>query len=228
MPYDIQSAMLERQQTPKLSADAILPPPDAGVRRIPRTEKIIAIGSSTGGTQALEVVLPCLSVACPGIVIVQHMPERFTSQLAKRLDGLSKIEVLEAAPGMRIQAGRALIAPGGRHMLLRRQGGFYYVDILDGPMVARHRPSVDVLFRSTACSAGANAIGLILTGMGDDGARGMKEMHDCGALTLAQDEATSVVYGMPKEAWRLGGVHEVLPLPQIADRLSRSAQSLSA
>jgi two-component system chemotaxis response regulator CheB len=170
------------------------------------TDKVVAIGASTGGTQALESVLVALPRVCPGIVIVQHMPEKFTAAFASRLDGVCQIEVREARNGDRVLPGRALIAPGGRHMQLKRSGAQYHVDVIDGPPVNRHRPSVDVLFRSVARCAGGNALGVIMTGMGDDGARGMKEMFDAGATTLAQDEASCVVYGMPKEAVKLGGV----------------------
>lgn len=195
---------------PKLTADAILAPVSHALSQT--TETIVAIGTSTGGTQALEVVLTALPRVCPGIVIVQHMPEKFTEAFAKRLDSLCEIDVAEARSGDRVVAGRALIAPGGHHMLLKRSGAQYVVDIVDGPPVSRHRPSVDVLFRSTAKYAGANAMGIIMTGMGDDGARGLKEMHDAGARTVAQDEASCVVYGMPKEAVKLGAVDRVLPL----------------
>jgi two-component system chemotaxis response regulator CheB len=191
------------------------PPPRLGMDAIPAgpvmamaetTDKVVAIGASTGGTQALESVLVALPRVCPGIVIVQHMPEKFTAAFASRLDGVCQIEVREARNGDRVLPGRALIAPGGRHMQLKRSGAQYHVDVIDGPPVNRHRPSVDVLFRSVARCAGGNALGVIMTGMGDDGARGMKEMFDAGATTLAQDEASCVVYGMPKEAVKLGGV----------------------
>jgi two-component system, chemotaxis family, protein-glutamate methylesterase/glutaminase len=151
----------------------------------------------------------------PGIVIVQHMPEKFTAAFASRLDSVCEMEVREAQNGDRVIPGRALIAPGGRHMQLRRSGAQYYVDIVDGPPVNRHRPSVDVLFRSVAKAAGRNALGIILTGMGDDGARGLREMHDDGARTIAQDEASSVVYGMPKEAVKLGAVDDILDLNEV-------------
>jgi len=179
------------------------------------TDQVIAIGTSTGGTQALEAVLTRLPSTCQGIVIVQHMPERFTALFAERLNGLCPIEVREARNGDRVIPGRALIAPGGRHMMLRRNGAQYVVEVTDGPLVNRHKPSVDMLFRSVAKCAGANALGIIMTGMGDDGARGMKEMHDTGAKTIAQDEASCVVFGMPKEAIRHGAVDQILPLEQI-------------
>lgn len=183
------------------------------------TEGVIAIGTSTGGTQALEVVLRAMPRIAPCIVIVQHMPEKFTASFAARLNSLCDIEVFEARDGQRVVPGRALIAPGGKHMRLQRSGAQYHVEVFDGPVVNRHRPSVDVLFRSVAKCAGSNALGVIMTGMGDDGARGLKEMHDAGARTIAQDEDTCVVYGMPKEAVKLGAVDRSLPLPQIAAAL---------
>jgi two-component system chemotaxis response regulator CheB len=196
----------------KLTADAILPAA-SDARALPRTtERVVAIGTSTGGTVALEDVLTRLPRVTPGIVIVQHMPEKFTAAFADRLNGLCQIEVREARHGDRVLPGRALIAPGGRHMLLRRDGAHYHVDVIDGPLVNRHRPSVDVLFRSVARHAGANALGIIMTGMGDDGAAGLLEMRKAGARTVAQDEDSCVVYGMPKEAVRRGGVEKSVPL----------------
>lgn len=180
------------------------------------TERIVAIGTSTGGTVALEQVLSALPRVAPGLVIVQHMPAMFTAQFAARLNGICEITVEEAKDGQRVLPGLALVAPGGKHMALKRSGAYYQVEIKDGPPVNRHKPSVDVLFRSVAQFAGRNAMGVIMTGMGDDGARGLREMHDSGAYTLAQDEATSVVYGMPCEAVKHGGVDRVLPLPAIA------------
>ncbi len=197
---------------PKLSADAILA---SGTAMAQTTETVVAIGTSTGGTQALEAVLRALPRVCPGIVVVQHMPEKFTGAFAQRLDTVCEVEVREARQGDRVVPGRVLIAPGGRHMLLKRSGAQYVVDVVDGPPVSRHRPSVDVLFRSVARFAGRNAVGIIMTGMGDDGARGLKELHDTGAWTVAQDEATCVVYGMPKEAVKLGAVDRILPLQEI-------------
>ena len=179
------------------------------------TDRIIVIGTSTGGTQALEYLFIQLPPSAPAIVVVQHMPEHFTAAFAKRLDGICQVTVKEAAQNDLALPGRVLIAPGGKHMLLQRSGAQYRVDVKDGPLISRHRPSVDVLFRSSAQSAGANAVGIILTGMGDDGALGMKEMHNAGALTIAQDEASCVVYGMPKEAIKLGGVDGILPLSAI-------------
>ncbi|AVS82123.1 chemotaxis response regulator protein-glutamate methylesterase [Paracidovorax avenae] len=198
----------------KNTADAILPP-GAGRAMAQTTERVVAIGTSTGGTQALEEVLTALPRVCPGIVIVQHMPEKFTAAFASRLDGLCRIAVKEAENNDRVVPGRALIAPGGKHMLLRRSGAQYHVEVLDGPLVNRHRPSVDVLFRSVAKCAGANAHGIIMTGMGDDGAAGLLEMHQAGARTTAQDEESCVVFGMPKEAIKRGGVDKVLPLSAI-------------
>jgi len=185
------------------------------VSQVRLTETIVAIGASTGGTQALERVLHQLPALSPGIVVVQHMPETFTAAFAERLNRVCRIEVREARSGDRVVPGRALIAPGGHHMVLRRSGAQYHVDIVDAPPVNRHRPSVDVLFRSTAREAGRNALGIIMTGMGADGAQGLKAMRDGGARTLAQDEASCVVFGMPKEAIRLGGVDEILPLDGI-------------
>ena len=203
---------------PKLSADAILSATTHAM--LETTERVVAIGTSTGGTQALEVVLTALPQVCPGIVIVQHMPEKFTGAFAERLNSLCKIEVREAKTGDRVLPGRALIAPGGRHMLLKRNGSQYHVDIVDGPPVSRHRPSVDVLFRSVAKCAGKNALGIIMTGMGDDGAVGLLEMRNEGALTIGQDEQSCVVYGMPKEAVKRGAVIKTLPLSGIAGAIA--------
>ena len=179
------------------------------------TDKVIAMGASTGGTEALRAVLENLPGDCPGIVIVQHMPEMFTKQFAERLDSLSTITVKEAKDGDSVLKGQALVCPGNKHMLLKRSGARYYVQLKDGPLVNRHRPAVDVLFRSTAKYAGKNAIGVILTGMGNDGAKGMLEMKEAGAINIAQDEATSVVFGMPKEAIKAGGVDYTLPLEKV-------------
>ena len=200
----------------KHTADVILPPTPATSAMIQTTERVVAIGTSTGGTQALECVLEALPRVCPGIVVVQHMPEKFTAAFAARLNGLCQITVKEAQHNDRVVMGQALIAPGGKHMLLRRTGAQYFVDVIDGPLVNRHRPSVDVLFRSVAKCAGANALGVIMTGMGDDGAAGLLEMHRAGARTVAQDEQTCVVYGMPKEAVKRGAVDKSLPLQSIA------------
>lgn len=199
----------------KHTADVIMPVCEPGGAMTQTTERVVALGTSTGGTQALEDVLTALPRVCPGIVIVQHMPEKFTAEFAKRLDRLCQIAVREAQNGDRVVPGRALIAPGGRHMLLRRTGAQYCVEVMDGPLVNRHRPSVDVLFRSVAKCAGANALGVIMTGMGDDGAAGLLEMRQCGARTVAQDEASCVVFGMPKEAIKRGGAEKTLPLQAI-------------
>lgn len=209
-----------RRITPKLSADSVLEEP-RGRAMIRTTDQVMVIGASTGGTEAVRFVLEALPQDALGIVVVQHMPEGFTRSFAQRLDTLCRITVREAADGDSVLRGHALIAPGNQHTLLKRSGARYYVEVRGGPLVSRHRPSVDVLFRSAARYAGKNAIGVILTGMGDDGATGMKEMHEAGARTIAQDEATSVVYGMPKEALERGGVDRVLPLPRIATELLR-------
>ena len=203
------------QVADKLNADVILSAGDSRTAMIQTTERVAALGTSTGGTQALELVLRGLPRVCPGIVIVQHMPEKFTAEFARRLDGLCQIQVKEAQNNDRVLPGRALIAPGGKHMLLRRTGAQYFVEVTDGPLVNRHRPSVDVLFRSVSKSAGANALGVIMTGMGDDGAAGLLEMRKCGARTVAQDEESCVVYGMPKEAVKRGAVEKTLPLSAI-------------
>ena len=210
---------------PKLNADAILAAP-GNHAMAQTTERIVAIGTSTGGTQALEVVLKGLPRTAPGIVVVQHMPEKFTAMFAERLDSLCALEVREACDGDRVLPGRALIAPGGRHMMLKRSGAQYYVEVADGPLVNRHKPSVDVLFRSVAKYAGKNALGIIMTGMGDDGARGMSEMKQAKAFNLAQDEESCVVFGMPQEAIKHGGVDKVLPLDRLADEVMRVYRSV--
>ena len=195
------------------------------------TDRVIAIGLSTGGVQSLEVVLRQLPRTLPGIVVVQHMPEKFTAAFAARLNNLCALEVSEAQHGDRVISGRVLIAPGGRHMRLKRSGAQYIVDVTDGPLINHHRPSVDVLFKSVAQWAGRNAIGVIMTGMGDDGARGLREMHDAGATTAAQDEASCVVFGMPREAIRLGATDSVVPLsgiaPWLLETASRPARQLA-
>lgn len=197
----------------KLTADVILS--GASSAMIETTEKVVVIGSSTGGTEALKALLEQFPADSPGIVIVQHMPELFTRAFANRLDSLCAITVKEAETNDSVIRGRALIAPGNHHLLLKRSGARYFVEIKDGPLVCRHRPSVDVLFRSAARYAGQNAVGVILTGMGDDGSRGMLEMKQVGAKTIAQDEATCIVFGMPKEAIKLGAVDKILPLQNI-------------
>ncbi|WQG57827.1 chemotaxis response regulator protein-glutamate methylesterase [Pseudomonas sp. RTB3] len=198
----------------KLSADAILPAAN-GHAMAQTTERIVAIGTSTGGTQALEAVLTALPRVCPGMVIVQHMPEKFTASFAERLNSVCQIEVREARNNDRILPGLALIAPGGKHLMVTRSGAYYHAQVIDGPLVNRHRPSVDVLFRSVARFAGKNATGIIMTGMGDDGARGLKEMLDAGAATVAQDEASCVVFGMPKEAIKLNAAQRIMALQDI-------------
>jgi two-component system, chemotaxis family, protein-glutamate methylesterase/glutaminase len=199
---------------PKLTADAILSRATGAM--LETTEKVVVIGASTGGTEALRELLEVLPADAPGIVIVQHMPEVFTRAFANRLDGLCQISVKEAESNDSVLRGRALIAPGNHHVLLKRSGARYYVDLKEGPLVCRHRPSVDVLFRSAARYAGRNAVAVIMTGMGDDGARGMLEMKEAGATTIAQDEATSIVFGMPNEAIKRGAVDSILPLQSIA------------
>jgi len=197
----------------KNTADVILSPAERAMTRT--TEHVVAIGCSTGGTQALQEVLTALPAVCPAVVIVQHMPPSFTAAFAQRLNGLCRIEVKEAANNDRVVPGSALIAPGGKHLLLQRSGAQYYVEVRDGPPVSRHCPSVDVLFRSVAKVAGPNALGVIMTGMGDDGARGLKEMRDAGAHTIAQDEQSCVVFGMPKEAIRMDAVDRILSLHEL-------------
>ena len=199
----------------KLTADVIMPPPVAARALVRTTEQVVCIGASTGGTESLREVLTALAPDSPGIVIVQHMPERFTAAFAKRLDGLCRVDVKEAEHGDQVIPGRALIAPGNRHMLLQRSGARYHVALKDGPLVSRHRPSVDVLFRSAAQYAGANALGIIMTGMGDDGAKGLLEMKKAGASTVAQNEESCVVFGMPKEAIALGAADRIVPLSAI-------------
>ncbi len=213
------SAPVVRPVERKLTADVMLPPPAKAM--VQTTERVVAVGASTGGTEALRVFLEALPGDCSGIVIVQHMPEGFTRAFAERLNGICRIRIKEAEDGDTVLRGQALIAPGNRHTLLKRSGARYYVEVKDGPLVCRHRPSVDVLFRSTARYAGKNAIGVIMTGMGDDGARGMLEMKEAGAYTIAQDEKSCVVFGMPKEAIALGGVDKVLPLERIAPEVLR-------
>ncbi len=205
--------------TPKLTADAIIAKGSASRAMVETTEKCVVVGASTGGTEALSHFLQSLPIDCPPVAIVQHMPEHFTAAFAKRLNTTCEVAVKEARTGDTMLRGQALIAPGNHHMLLKRSGARYQVEVKEGPLVKRHRPSVDVLFRSAARYAGANALGIIMTGMGDDGAQGMKELHDAGAWTIAQDEATCVVFGMPHEAIKLGGVREVLPLQQLATKM---------
>ena len=207
---------------PKLGAEAVVPRRERVIRET--THKVVVVGASTGGTEALRELLEAMPPDAPGIAIVQHMPEVFTAQFARRLNDTCRIEVKEAESNDRLVSGRALIAPGNRHLVVRRSGALYFVDVVDGPPVSLHRPSVNVLFRSAAQAAGPNAVGVILTGMGDDGADGLAELHKAGARTIAQDEATCVVFGMPKEAIARGGVDEVLPLPRIAPQVLKWAR----
>jgi two-component system chemotaxis response regulator CheB len=202
----------------KLTADVILEPPTSKAM-IRTTEKVVVVGASTGGTETLRVFLESLPEDALGVVIVQHMPEHFTAAFAKRLDGMCRISVKEAADDDTVVRGRALIAPGNFHTLLKRSGTRYYVEVKNGPLVCRHRPSVNVLFRSAARYAGKNAIGILMTGMGDDGAKGLLEIREGGGYTIAQDEKSCVVYGMPKEAVKLGAVSKVLPLEEISQEI---------
>jgi len=215
--------LIRREVQPKLSADVVLPRA-AGPSHIDTTEKIIVVGASTGGTEALKVFLESMPIDAPGIVIVQHMPENFTKAFAQRLNGICDMEIKEAADNDSVIRGRALIAPGNKHCLIKRSGARYFVEVKDGPLVCRHRPSVDVLFRSASRFVGKNAVGIIMTGMGDDGARGMKEMKEIGAYNIAQDEKSCVVFGMPNEAIKRGGVDLVVPLEQIAAAALKAAK----
>jgi two-component system chemotaxis response regulator CheB len=203
--------------------DAVVPPKPLRVVIRETTHKVVVVGASTGGTEALRDLLEALPPDAPGFAVVQHMPEVFTQQFARRLDQVCRVEVKEAEDGDRLVPGRVLVAPGNRHLVVRRSGALYVAHVLDGPPVSLHRPSVDVLFRSAAQAAGPNAVGVILTGMGDDGAEGMAELKRAGARTIAQDEATSVVFGMPREAIARGCVDDVLPLPRIAAAVLRWA-----
>lgn len=212
----------QRAISKKYTADAVLSRTrTSGVLKT--TEQVIAVGASTGGTEALRLFLQALPLDAPGVVVVQHMPEHFTAAFAKRLDGICRVSIKEAEDGDTVIPGRALIAPGNRHMLLKRSGARYYIELKDGPLVCRHRPSVDVLFRSASRYAGQNAIGVIMTGMGDDGSRGMLEMKEAGATNFAQDEETCVVFGMPKEAIKLNAVDKVLPLESLAPAVLNAA-----
>jgi len=208
-----------RIPTSKLNADSVIPASVSNLAMAETSQKIISIGTSTGGTQALEYILSILPRTAPGIIVVQHMPEKFTAQFARRLNEISEVTIKEAEHNDRVLPGHVLIAPGGKHMILKRMGAQYCVGIKDGPLVNRHRPSVDVLFRSVAQAAGKNALGVIMTGMGDDGALGMKEMHDAGSRTIAQDEDTCIVYGMPKEAIKHGGVDDIVPLQDVPKKI---------
>lgn len=204
-----------RKIEPKHSADVVIPKM-SGKSMIRTTEKVVAVGASTGGTEAIRVFLESMPHDAPGIIIVQHMPENFTAAFARRLDSICDVTVLEASNNDTVLRGRALIAPGNQHLLLKRSGARYFVELRDGQLVNRHRPSVDVLFRSAARYGGKNAIGVIMTGMGDDGARGLLEMKVAGAYTIAQDEKSSVVFGMPAEAVKLGATEKILSLEKIA------------
>lgn len=208
-----------RNVSAKLDADVILAKASSK-SMVQTTETVVAVGASTGGTEALRVFVEMLPGDFPGVVIVQHMPEHFTTSFAERLDSLSNMTVKEAVDGDTVMPGRVLLAPGNKHMLLQRSGARYYVQVKGGPLVSRHRPSVDVLFRSAARYAGKNAVGVIMTGMGDDGAKGMLEMKGAGASTIAQDEKSCVVFGMPKVAIELGGVDKVVPLENIAQTVA--------
>jgi len=226
----LQAGARMKEPEPKHSADVIMPAFRAGAMA-KTTEKVICIGASTGGTESLRQVLETLPLDAPGIVIVQHMPEKFTAAFARRLNSLCQVDVKEAEDGDAVLRGHVLIAPGNRHMLLKRSGSRYFVAVKDGPLVSRHRPSVDVLFRSAAFAAGANAVGVIMTGMGDDGAKGLLEMHQSGAVTIAQDEESCVVFGMPREAIALGAADKVVSLDDIPAnilRLGLSANSVRA
>lgn len=213
-PQRIKPDVVSRQ--PKLSADAIIAKKRSSLSLLETTDKVVAVGASTGGTEALKQFLKALPIDSPGVVIVQHMPEVFTQQFAKRLNAECDVHVKEAEHGDAVLRGHVLIAPGSHHMLLKRNGAKYFVQLKDGPLVNRHRPSVDVLFRSVARYAGVNAIAIIMTGMGDDGAKGLLEIKNENGYTIAQDEATCVVFGMPKEAIKLGAHHEILPLQKVA------------
>lgn len=216
----IRKITSHKQVAPKLTADAVLPKPK-NKAMLKTTEKVVAVGASTGGTEALRVLFEALPPDAPGMVVVQHMPENFTRAFAQRLDGICQVSIKEAANNDTVLRGQVLIAPGNHHMLLKRSGARYYVEVKFGPLVSRHRPSVDVLFRSAARYAGKNAIGVIMTGMGDDGAKGLLEMKQAGAYTMAQDEASSIVFGMPHEAIKLNAVDKVLALPAIAGAVLR-------
>ncbi len=220
----IRAAAKARVEKPLQSSPSRVPPPQGQLTDRKMTNAILAIGASTGGTQAIQAVLQAMPRNAPGTVIVQHMPEKFTASFAARLNELCAMEVREARNNDTVRPGLVLLAPGNYHMLLRRSGARFYVQVKEGPMVCRQRPSVEVLFKSVAQSAGRNAVGAILTGMGRDGAEGMLTMHQAGARTIAQDEASSVVFGMPKEAIKLGGVDKTLPLSAIPEAMLDLAQ----
>ncbi len=214
---------IDPERLKKNSADVILK--RANLATVKTTEKVVVVGASTGGTEALRVFLSDLPIDCPAVVIVQHMPEKFTASFARRLNELCRVSVKEAENGDSLLRGQALIAPGNRHLLVKSSGARFFVEVRDGPLVSRHRPSVDVLFRSSARYLGKNAVGVIMTGMGDDGAKGLLEMKEAGAVTIAQDEKTSVVFGMPCEAIKLGAADQVLPLDRIAREVLHICQN---
>ncbi len=211
----------ERNVQPKLSADAVVSDKASPPANITTTQGIVVIGASTGGTQALENILEQLPAHTPGMVIVQHMPYGFTATFAERLNAVSKIEVKEASHGDSVTTGRALIAPGNKHIMVERSGTRYHVSITDGPLVSRHRPSVDVLFRSAAQCAGASCLGIILTGMGEDGAQGLLEIKEARGRTIVQDENTSIVFGMPKAAIELNAAENIIPLESVSGYITR-------
>ena len=220
-----------RPPLPAATRAAALPLPGAGTSlpaaplraMAETTDRVVAIGISTGGVQTIEHVLRPMDRTAPGIVLVQHMPAGFTASFAARLNNIMDLEIMEAKDGDRVLNGRVLIAPGGKHMQLKRSGAQYVVEVKDGPLINHHRPSVDVLFRSVAQCAGRNAIGIVMTGMGADGARGLLEMRQAGAITAAQDEASCVVYGMPAEAVKHGGARDVVQLQDMAGWIRRAA-----
>jgi two-component system chemotaxis response regulator CheB len=220
----VRAAARSKPAALRLSPAATPVTPAAGSFQLQTTRKIVAIGASTGGTAALEVVLRGFPADTPGIVVVQHMPEHFTNAFAKRLDGLCAMQVREARDRDEVVTGLCLIAPGNKHMILDRSGAVYHVRLKDGPMVHYQRPAVDPLFESVARNAGVNAVGAILTGMGSDGAAGLLAMRQAGARTLVQDEKTCVVFGMPREALRVGAAEEAVPLPQVASTILRILQ----
>lgn len=217
-------AQPERDIPQKFSTDAVLEKATA-TKHFRTTERIIAIGASTGGTEAIKTVMSAMPADAPAVLVTQHMPANFTKSFAQRLDGLSAMSVCQAQDGQQINPGHVYIAPGAFHMMVERDGAHFVCRLSDGPPVNRHKPSVDVLFRSVAQNVGANAAGAILTGMGDDGAIGLREMRDAGCFCIAQDEQTCVVYGMPKMAVKEGGVDDILPLPKIASRLLEKTQN---
>ncbi len=219
----INSENQKRTAQPKLTADAMLSK-SSKTMHIDTTESLIVVGASTGGTEALRVFLQAMPIDAPGIVIVQHMPENFTKAFAQRLDGICELDIKEAVNNDTVMRGRALIAPGNKHCMIKRSGARYYVEIKEGPLVCRHRPSVDVLFRSASRFVGKNAVGVIMTGMGDDGARGMKEMKESGSFNIAQDEESCIVFGMPNEAIKRGGVDITKPLLQLANAALSAAK----